>query len=122
MKLKPFDLEAAKAGAKVVMRDGTPVRIICFDRKDKYSVVALAEDDKGSEVVNTYSSNGIFFLRHESPEDLFMAPVAMTNFAPIFLTSQGRELGIIYDSREEAEEDGKESGETYTIAEITWEE
>ena len=33
-KLKPFDLEAAKAGAKVITRDGRPVRIICFDRKN----------------------------------------------------------------------------------------
>lgn len=30
-KLKPFDLEASKAGAPVMTRDGRPVRILAFD-------------------------------------------------------------------------------------------
>lgn len=32
--MKPFDLELAKAGHPVQTRDGRPVRIICYDRKD----------------------------------------------------------------------------------------
>lgn len=42
-KLKPFDLEKAKQGAKVVTRDGRPVRIICWDKLDDdntYPIVA----------------------------------------------------------------------------------
>ena len=40
--LKPFDLEAAKAGKPVCTRDGRKVRIICFDRinGDYYKIVA----------------------------------------------------------------------------------
>lgn len=32
--MKPFDLEAAKKGAKLVTRLGRPVRIVCYDRVD----------------------------------------------------------------------------------------
>lgn len=47
--LKPFDLEKAKAGAKVVTRDGREVRIICFDRKAPvFKLVALI-NNKGIE-------------------------------------------------------------------------
>lgn len=40
--MKAFDLEKAKAGEPVVCRDGSPARIICFDRlHDRYNIVAL---------------------------------------------------------------------------------
>ena len=60
-KLKPFDLEAAKNGAKVVTRDGHAVRIICYDRKnEEYPIVALVGEDEGA--VFSYSSGGICSL------------------------------------------------------------
>ena len=31
--LKPFDLEAARAGSPVCTRDGRKARIVCFDKK-----------------------------------------------------------------------------------------
>lgn len=34
--MRPFDLDAAKSGEKVCLRDGTPVRIVCFDRKHDF--------------------------------------------------------------------------------------
>ena len=33
--LQSFNIEAAKAGAKVVTRSGKPARIVCFDRVDE---------------------------------------------------------------------------------------
>lgn len=42
--MKEFDLEAAKAGKKVMTRDGRNVRIVCFDCKDPLKpIVALVE-------------------------------------------------------------------------------
>lgn len=42
--MKEFDLEAAKAGKKVMTRDGRNVRIVCFDCKDPVKpIVALVE-------------------------------------------------------------------------------
>lgn len=42
-KMKPFDLEAAKAGKPVCTRDGRKARIICFDAKCIKPIVALIQ-------------------------------------------------------------------------------
>lgn len=58
-KMKPFDLEAAKAGKPVCTRDGRKARIICFDtiNKGNYPIIALLED-KGSEAIFYYNKDG----------------------------------------------------------------
>lgn len=62
--MKAFDLERAKAGDPVVCRDGSPARIICFDRlHDRCNIVALIttyRDCKGKfiEEVETYCNDG----------------------------------------------------------------
>ena len=43
---KPFDVAAAKGGAKVETRDGDSVRILCYDRKSNnlninFPIIAL---------------------------------------------------------------------------------
>lgn len=53
-----FDLEKAKAGAKVCTKNGLSVRIICFDMKDdKYPLVALI-DEGDSETVYSFTEDG----------------------------------------------------------------
>jgi len=55
---KPFDIEAAKNGAKVERRDGKPVRIICYDRVgDDYPIIALI-GYKNFEDYEAYSVEG----------------------------------------------------------------
>jgi hypothetical protein len=51
MKLLPFDIEKAKAGAKVVSKWKSPARVICFDRKAQFPIIALATCAGGSESV-----------------------------------------------------------------------
>lgn len=47
--LKPFSLEAAKAGKPVCTRDGRKARIICFDSKWR-PIVALVTECNGEEI------------------------------------------------------------------------
>ena len=57
--LKPFDLEAAKAGKPVCTRDGRKARIICFDKVGDFPIVALTDDRYYKEEgVNLYDING----------------------------------------------------------------
>ena len=61
--LKPFDLEAAKAGKPVCTRDGRKARIISFDRKFlfkgvSYPIIALVEDTAKEETVYGYNEKG----------------------------------------------------------------
>lgn len=72
--MKEFDYEAARAGAKVQTRDGRPVRIVCFDRKNMdYPVLALIAEEDGNESCNTYPIDGIERRdKSESSIDLVM--------------------------------------------------
>lgn len=51
MRTKPFNLEEAKAGVKVVTGTGFPVRIICYDMKGDLPIVGLVTipTDEGGE-------------------------------------------------------------------------
>lgn len=56
--MKNFDLEAAKRGAAVCTVSGTPVRIICFDRR-RISCPIIGLIMQGSiEKINEYSEDG----------------------------------------------------------------
>lgn len=62
LNLKPFDLEAAKAGKPVCTRDGRKVRIISFDRHgEDCPIIALVVDSKNAECeeVIDYTLDGI---------------------------------------------------------------
>lgn len=77
--LKPFSLEAAKAGKPVCTRDGRKARIICFDRisgDDYYKIVACVTAFDGDfEEVLSYGIDG-YIVDSQNPkdEDLMMLP------------------------------------------------
>lgn len=76
MKLRPFDLEAAKKGAQVVTRDGKPARIICADLEGTIGgslyPIAAALRIKDHEVTGRYQANGKVFPGADSGNDLFL--------------------------------------------------
>ena len=74
--LKPFDLEAAKAGKPVCTRDGRKARIICFDFRDVEEIccliVAVAHGE--AEKIYYYDSCGNYRGGDSSKYDLMMLP------------------------------------------------
>ena len=59
---KPFNVEAAKGGAKIETRDGDSVRILCYDRKSNnnhinFPIIALTNHN-GTESCFSYTSEG----------------------------------------------------------------
>lgn len=68
--MKPFDLEAAKAGAPVCTRSKKPVEIITTNGKaGKFPILAYI----GSSVrVRSFSANGQYGYKYESADDLMM--------------------------------------------------
>ena len=80
--MKPFDLEKAKAGAKVVTRDGTRARMVCFDLKGRQPIgVAVEhrnEDGTVIEVLRSCGKDGRYYTGTaqdgDTRLDLFMAP------------------------------------------------
>lgn len=84
--MKPFDLEAAKRGEPVITKDGRSARIICFDRldwQDHHLLVALIKKCDGTEIVDTFSDDGLCFDERGHINDLYMAPKKITKWMNI---------------------------------------
>ena len=75
--LQSFNIEAAKAGAKVVTRSGKPARIVCFDRVDEKwkgnLVVLLLNKDKTWEMTLNYNEKGHTLGSHDPHLDLLIS-------------------------------------------------
>ena len=97
--LKPFDLEAAKAGKPVCTRDGRKARIICFDANDKQPVIALLEfecDNGGYvEKIETYYKDGKVHEGSNWSNDLMMLPEKKEGWVNVYKER-------CYESKEEA--------------------
>ena len=78
LNIKPFSLEAAKAGKPVCTRDGRKARIICFDKQEGLPIVALVEKNKNgriSEEIALFYINGRAISADiGSKDDLMMLP------------------------------------------------
>ena len=119
-KMKPFDLEAAKAGKPVCTRDGRKARIICWDKKGLVQIVALIEHEN-SEIFLAYYNNGRHTIRERSGNDLMMLLEKKEGWVNVY-----NSLGVItfshnpYDTKEEAM---KDKGKYYVdTIKIEWEE
>lgn len=120
--LKPFDLEAAKAGKPVCTRDGRKARIISFDRKFlfkgiSYPIIALVEDTAKEETIYGYNEKGKVMIEDDTPykDDLMMLPQKKEGWIIIHKEA-------IYD-KETAEKIARETtANVIRIQKIEWEE
>ena len=126
--MKPFDLEAAKAGAPVITRDGRPVRIICFDKRgDDWPLVVLTYNGD-NEGLYCYTSKGTVWQSHETAsKDLFMAPVKKEGWVILYKNKFGSVYPYpqVYKTKQDAHfcPPMPEEGEKYLGAvPIEWEE
>ena len=128
--LKPFDLEAAKAGKPVFTRDGRKARIIAFDRRlfyknVSYPIIALVERSDGEDDVCGYNEKGKVLIEDgaEYKDDLMMLPEKKEGWVNVYYdndASSHRGCRFIYDTKERAV---KEAGSSYiTTVKINWEE
>lgn len=115
-RLKPFNLEAAKAGKPVCTRDGRKARIICFDRIDNTGldlpIVALIQCEE-TEILQLYREDGKRNVKVDLALDLMMLLEKKTGWINI------NKDGGIFKSREEAE---RNCSNNYVVVEVEWEE
>ncbi len=81
--MKPFDLEAAKAGAPIVTRDGRPAKFIAHvaEAHPNQRLLVLV----GGAVCRHFEEGRCMLNPDsESPYDLFMAPVKRTVWANVY--------------------------------------
>lgn len=85
-------MEKAKAGAKLVTRDGRDARIVCFDRvggpftdaaKSIFPILGLVKEENGNEISYSYTVAGTVLISSQSANDLFiLEEVEVPNFEP----------------------------------------
>lgn len=124
--LKPFDLEAAKAGKLVYTRDGRKARIISFDRHgEDCPIIALVVDSKNAECeeVIDYTLDGICnenIINHNK-YDLMMFTRKKEGWLNIFKDFEDT-VCCVYPTEKEALEDGEIEKDYITTIKIEWEE
>lgn len=118
--MKEFNLEKAKAGAKVCTRDGREARIICFDMDNNYSIVALVKNKDGEEGVSTYLSDGSFFSGVEKDcDDLMLVCEKKEGWVNVYKEGY---CGHIHTTKEEAIESRDDTSTCIDTIHIEWEE
>ena len=120
LNLKPFDLEAAKAGKPVCTRDGRKVRIICFDAECNKPIVALIYVCN-KETVFQYLKSGRFFVDQIDKYDLMMLPRKKEGWLNIYKDFEDT-VCCVYPTEKEALEDGETEKDYITTIKIEWEE
>lgn len=118
--LKPFSLEAAKSGKPVCTRDGQKTRIICFDKKEGFPIVALVEtrvNDRISEEIALFNINGRAVSDDiDSKLDLMMLPEKKEGWVNLYDDIP------IYDTKEEALNRRSKSRGLIDTVKVSWEE
>ena len=122
--LKPFDLEAAKAGKPVCTRDGRKARIICFNAKRDAPIIALVTTNYGKEIPYDYSLDGLSANSENEDNDLMMLREMHEGWVNVFRTPGGRTtIGCLHPTREDAISQVDKRDLTYvTTTKIEWED
>lgn len=127
-RMKPFNLEQAKAGAPVCTRDGQPVRIVCYDLKGhkNYPILTLVESPVGVESTVSYALNGHHSLDSETGIDLMMASVKREGWVNLYALHSDvttTDQYALYPSEKEARSQVRKGNGVYvTTVKIEWED
>lgn len=127
--MKEFSLEEylKNPDREVVTRSGEPVRIICTDRKlngEGYPIVALVENDKGNESVESYTIDGNWWGKGlKGNFDLFFAPEKKVGWMNLYNKDFGLvKGGEVYNSEEVAKKIAAGDEDYITTIKVEWEE
>lgn len=97
---QPFDLEAAKAGAPLVTRDGRKARFVAHvpEAHARYRVLAMID---GGSAAFAFHENGAYYSNLEYEVDLFMAPKPKRT---VWVNIYGNRVAAFFDTEKEARE------------------
>lgn len=117
---KPFNEDAAKAGALVQTREGCKVRILCYDRAcEVFPIVGLVTDSDGSEYSCSWTPQGFSSTQGPNKLDLVMATVKKECWINLYKSCLPSVGCRVYSTEAEAK---KESGAGAIQVRIEWEE
>ena len=119
--MKPFDIELAKQGKPVCLRNGRKARIICFDVKNtEYPIIALIENGI-HEVIMHFDERGRT-CAHPWGYDLMMVSEKKEMWINIYKGTPSPFGGYLYNTEEEAKDAAKYDEDYITTIKVYWEE
>lgn len=113
--MKPFDIELAKQGKSVCLRNGKKARIICFDRMGIYPIVALVQKG-GIEMCHLYTEDGKCI--EEPNYDLMMASEKKTGWINIYPFQYKEKVAMTGSYAYKTQKEAKEGASSDCIATI----
>lgn len=123
--LKPFNLEAAKAGKPVITRDGRKARIICFDLQsiEKTPIVVAVQVTDKQEVISHYYEDGRQFVDGISELDLMMLPGKKEGWINIYRNEKGEYWSgqMLFSTKKDAT-DAHDHAQYVTTVKVEWSE
>lgn len=119
MKTIPFNLQLAKKGLKVQTKDGHNARIVCYDRKGDYSIVALIEDKISLiEKAEYYTKDGKYSFNCGNDLDLVLIAPIKTIYMNVYKNTINKAYYLgsnEYDTFEDAENNAESKDYIQTI-------
>ena len=136
LNLKPFDIQKAREGKPVCTRDGRRARIVCFDKREGFPIVALVEtkvNSRISEEVALFDIDGRAVTSDiDSKLDLMMLPEKKEGWINVYDADTTFRFveGMVYNTKDEAIQRAKEEvtngqrekNEYVDTVKICWEE
>ena len=122
--MKPFNIELAKQGKSVCTKDGRKARIICFDRKNDFPIIALIESANRGEILQCYLNDGKCCDNETSDYDLMMLSEKKEMWMNIYKSTTNYISGrSLYDTEEAAKAGADMADVDYiTTTKVSWEE
>lgn len=123
--MKPFDLEAAKAGKPVVTLDGRKVELLKFDLKDSnFPIAGIVNINDDYQAVHIWQSDGRWYAGETTADlDLFMASTKREGWVNLYIDKGCvHTSGIVYNTYDGAIHEISEHYEYHSTVKIEWEE
>lgn len=121
--MKEFNLELAKAGHPVCTRDGRNARVIFWEAKGDYPIIALITLSGGSEDHVSYTINGKFSIVEQDGLDLMMVSVKHEGWVNIYLDGGWFGTSVkVYPTKEGAIKEAINDKIYIGTTKIEWEE
>ena len=122
--MRQFDLKEylANPNKKVVTRDGRNVKIYCTNYYRQHPIIAQIE---GEERSHAFRETGHYNICGESTGDLFFAPEKHDGWINIFKSSNDIAFlgqSRIFESKEDAQKDGKDCESYVATVKVEWED
>ena len=122
--MRQFDLKEylANPNKKVVTRDGRNVKIYCTNYYCQHPIIAQIE---GEERSHAFRETGQYNIYGESIGDLFFAPEKHEGWINIFKSSNDIDFlgqSRIFESKEDAQKDGKDCESYVATVRVEWED